>query len=71
MPRQQGNKKKWQIPRIEGKECIWSTHGTKEGDAGAEAHSSRNNAELPSLVGNSGGVRERVESGQRGEKVVG
>lgn len=32
-----------------------STHGTKEGDASAEAHGSRNEAELPSL--------EREDSG--------
>lgn len=58
-------------PQVKGKEHIWSTHGTKEGDAGAEAHGSRNNAELPSLVRNRGGVREKVESGQRGEKGMG
>ena len=56
MPRQAGETTdEWQIPTHGSEEkYIWSTHSTKECDAGAEAHSSRNYAELPSLVINSG-----------------
>lgn len=47
-------------PRIRGKERALSTHGSKERDAGAEAYSSRNDAELASLVRNGGG-RQRAQ----------
>lgn len=51
-------------PRSREKERIWNTHGTKEGDAGAEAHGSRNDAELPGLV------RKRVEGEESGWKAA-